>query len=243
MRLAVLADIHGNYRALEAVLEDIEDCRVDQLLSLGDNVGYGPEPEEVVVALRKLNCQSIMGNHELALISEGYCNRLNPAPKKSLEISARLLSQDSMEWIRSLPAVHLEHGARFVHGCPPQSISTYLFDPSDNRLQRLFTTYREQFCFSGHTHTMELFSMHGAEIGRCELALETRVLLDRERYIILPGSIGQPRDMINNHAKYAIWDIEENTLEARAVPYDVKTTVRLLNERQFPDLNARRLVW
>ncbi len=241
-RLAIIADIHGNWQALQAVLNDIERQQVDQILSLGDNIGYGPEPEEVVSALQQRQVISVMGNHELALISRSYCNRMNATARESMALTRRLLSSSSCSWLENLPPYRICHGARLVHGCPPQSMTVYLFSASANRLQRLFSSFPEQICFAGHTHTLHLFEQVDQEIGQRHLAIERLSLNRASRCIILPGSVGQPRDTVNRHAKYAIWDRAEQSVELRAVPYDVETTVRLLGERQFPLINAKRLV-
>ncbi len=242
MLVAIVADIHGNYRALQAVLIDIESFSdVREIVSLGDNVGYGPEPEKVIAALRQYKVASVMGNHELGLISVNYFKRMNQIPRESLSITRSLLDRDSLHWLRDLPAVMVRHGARFVHGCPPQSMTTYLFSPSGNRLQRLFSIYPEQVCFSGHTHTLEWFRLCKNKIAK-EKMKPGQVILDNTcRHLILSGSVGQPRDMVNRMAKYCLWDTEAHTLEIRAVKYDVKTTIRLLKERGFHAFNANRL--
>ncbi len=243
MRLAIIADIHGNYQALQAVLVDIEAAGVDEIISLGDNIGYGPQPAEVVRTIQDRNIISILGNHELGLLSKSYFNRLNPSPRESLAITRSLLDDQALAWIQTLPIVLIRYGVRFVHGSPPQSVATYLFSPSDNRIQRLFATFQERVCVVAHTHTLEYFSLTKAGVDKRELGIETFSLRAEDRYIIIPGSVGQPRDSINNHAKYLIWDMETDELEVRAVPYDVKTTVRLLKEKHFPIFNARRLMW
>ena len=243
MRLAILADIHGNFQALRAVLADMDGIGVDAVVSLGDNIGYGPEPEEVVRTLMARGVPSVVGNHELALNSESYFRRLNPVPRTSLEISRQLMSRESLAYCKSLPAFLVLHGARFVHGCPPESVTTYLRHPSDTRLARIFTVFAEPFCFFGHTHDPAIYAAHGQGYQVEEAALKTRVLAPECRYVINPGSVGQPRDDFNNQAKYGIWDREEHTFTQRAVPYDVHTTVRLLQERNFPRSNADRLLW
>jgi predicted phosphodiesterase len=188
MRVAVIADIHGNYSALEAVFADIEKLGIDDIISLGDNVGYGPEPEEVVQALLQRNVFSVMGNHELGLISVGYFNRLNPGAQESLEITKGLLSQESLCWLGNLPAVYICHGARFVHGCPPQSMTAYLFSPSANRLQRIFSTYPEIYCFAGHTHNLSWFTLRDNIVTCSKLKTGMVSLSPDSRHLILPGS-------------------------------------------------------
>ena len=241
MRIAVIADTHGNYSALESVFADIDKLGIDEIISLGDNIGYGPEPEKVVQALLQRKVFSVMGNHELGLISVGYFNRLNPGAQESLQITKSLLSAKSLCWLGNLPAVYLRHGARFVHGCPPQSMTAYLFSPSVNRLQRIFSTYPEIYCFAGHTHSLAWFTLRENLIMRSKLELGVTLLSCDSRHLIIPGSVGQPRDRLNAKAKYCVWDTGALTIEIRAVDYDVDTTVRLLQERHFPVSNAIRL--
>jgi diadenosine tetraphosphatase ApaH/serine/threonine PP2A family protein phosphatase len=243
MRLAIIADIHGNYRALQAVLVDIALLGVNRIVSLGDNIGYGPEPEEVVQTLRKYQIESVMGNHELGLISRGYFNRLHAVARESLVLTRSLLSGGSLAWLESLPVAQVCCGARLVHGCPPQSITVYLHAPSDNRLRRLFSSYPERICFAGHTHDFGFYQQDGPVLSRRALTVERVELGPHNRYLILPGSVGQPRDTLNWHAKYLLWDLEAQVIEVRAVPYDVQTTIRLLKERDFPAPNGQRLFW
>ena len=243
MRLAIVADIHGNYRALQAVLADIAPLGVDRIISLGDNIGYGPEPEEVVQALLAHQVVSVMGNHELGLVSQGYFNRLHAVARDSLVLTRNLLSSGSLAWLARLPAEFVCCGARFVHGCPPQSITVYLLNPTDNRLRRLFASYPEVICFVGHTHDFGFFEQDGPGLNRRELAVERLPLDPHRRYILQSGSVGQPRDSLNWHAKYMLWDRQARTIEVRAVAYDVQASIRLLGERHFPAVNARRLFW
>ena len=243
MRLAILADIHGNYRALEAVLANIAPNGVDRIISLGDNIGYGPEPEAVVRSLQAYRVQSVMGNHELALISRSYYNRLHANARQSLDLSRALLSQDSLRWLETLPPVRCAHGARFVHGSPPQSMTVYLHNPTDTRLLRLFASFAERFCFAGHTHTFGWYEQADTGIERHGVKLERKTIDRERRYLILPGSVGQPRDTLGWQAKYLIWDQKAATMEIRAVEYDVQTTIHLIKERGFPVVNAKRLYW
>lgn len=243
MKIAVIADIHGNCRALEAVLDDIDGRGIDQIFSLGDNVGYGPEPEEVVQALVAREVFSVMGNHELGLVSTSYRNRLNPVSGESLDITKKLLSPASLELLAALPATFVQYGARFVHGCPPESITRYLFDPTDSSLKRVFSSYSELICFAGHTHMLQCFARSDDEVATIELGLGQFPIDAHKRYLTIPGSVGQPRDGINSKAKYLIWDLDQHTFEIRALAYDVETTIKLINDRGFPRSNGQRLRW
>ena len=243
MRLAIIADIHGNYRALDAVLADIARNGADRIVSLGDNIGYGPEPEEVVRALQGYRVLSVMGNHELALISRSYFNRLHANARQSLVLTRTLLSRSSLAWLEALPPVQCCFGARFVHGSPPQSMTVYLHNPTDTRLQRLFFEFNERFCFAGHTHAFGWYGLSDGEIQRRKVELGRYMLDSQSRYLILPGSVGQPRDSLGWEAKYLLWDREADTMEVRAVAYDVQTTIHLIHERGFPAVNGKRLYW
>ena len=243
MRRAVIADIHGNNQALAAVLVDIEDQAIDEIICLGDTIGYGPEPERVVRTMIARNIVSVLGNHELALINDDYFRLLNPTSRQSLVRTRELLSKDSLTWLAALPTIIFRDNARFLHGCPPASATEYLFDPSPTRLQRIFAGYPEDICFVGHTHLLSMFKLTAAgttipaAIGPGTITLDPTC-----RYLFTCGSVGQPRDDHSNLAKYGIWDDERCTVEIRAVPYDVDTTVRLISIKGFPEINARRLL-
>lgn len=244
MRLAILSDIHGNYRAFKAVLEDIGQQQIDGIVSLGDNIGYGPEPEQVVLELISRDIPSVMGNHELALISPSYYGRLNFLAQDSLDISRSLLSKESLAWLADLQPVLIRHNARFCHGSPPASITKYLHAPSDVRLTRIFQGYPETFCFAGHTHMLNLFEqLSSGQIIKKKIDSGVIRLDPRNRYLIIVGSVGQPRDNLNDKAKYAVWDSSANDCKIHQVSYDVDTTIELLKQHNFPPHNARRLKW
>ncbi len=241
MRIAILSDIHANFQALTSVLDDLKDCKVDEIISLGDNIGYGPQPEEVIRALMDNGVISIMGNHELALVKPSYFNVLNPDPQKSLIIQRQLMSAESLAYCSTLPPLMIRHGARFIHGCPPRSITSYLFQPSMRKMERIFSGYPEQFCFFGHVHSLERFVLdeHGCrheepELGRYQYN-------PAYRYLFNPGSVGQPRDDYGRSAKYAVWDTDDGSLEIRAVDYDRAAAKQLLEQLGFPKMNRVRL--
>ena len=225
-------------------MEDIALQAIDKIITLGDNVGYGPEPECVVLRLNAENIDSLMGNHELALVSTSYFSRLNFIAQESLTITRSLLSPPSLQWLANLQPVILRHQARFCHGCPPASITKYLYAPSKIRLARIFADYQEHLCFSGHTHMLHSFTLdQNHEITTQNLPVGLFQLQDDKRYLTIVGSVGQPRDTINNKAKYAIWDTVNRSCEIRHVSYDVETTIELLKKHNFPIHNAQRLKW
>ncbi len=218
----------------------MDRAQVEDVMCLGDNIGYGPEPEEVVKLVRRRDIPCVMGNHELAVIEPEYLNRMNPSPRQSALLTRSLLSAETVAYISTLKPFAVFHGARCVHGCPPDSVTTYLFQVSTARLARLFRAMKERVCFAGHTHDLEIISFDGVRVTQAPLP-EGRVCLESGRqYIINVGSVGQPRDG-NNNAKYVIWDTHEETVDVRFVPYDISKTVKKILELGFPAFNADRL--
>ncbi len=242
MRIAILADIHANYQALQAVLCDIDQQNISEIISLGDNIGYGPQPDEVVGELMARNIFSVTGNHELSLHDEHYYKRLNFTTQDSTDLTRKLLSEEALAWSIALPTCTVLHGARFVHGSPPDSPTQYIHNPTDNKIKRLLASYPEQICFYGHSHNLEMFICDADNsVDKAPLNTNTYTFVDTSRYLVTAGSVGQPRDWLNRKAKYGIWHISENRLETRAVDYDVKTTVKLLENSGFHISNAIRL--
>jgi predicted phosphodiesterase len=240
MRTAVISDIHGNLEAFTEVLADIEPRRVDRILSLGDNVGYGPDPERVLGILREKGIPSIMGNHELGIVDRSFTGWFNPLARRSLEITRRLLLPSSIEFLEALKASLSTNGALFVHGCPPDSITSYLNEEPDDLLGDLFHDLDEKICFVGHTHVPAMVVFDGWKVRHEPLFEGEFELPEGYKCIVNVGSVGQPRDG-DNRAKYVIWDDSRKSLDLRCISYDIERTVRKILELGFPRINADRL--
>ena len=129
MRLALFSDIHGNLEAFKQVLLDISRQRdIAGCYFLGDAISYGPEPDACVKLLQKEQIPCILGNHELALIRPEARAYFNQITRKHFAQAITLLTKSSREFISTWPARRQEKDMLLVHGCPPDSISTYLFD-------------------------------------------------------------------------------------------------------------------
>lgn len=240
MRIAIISDIHGNLEALLAVLNDIDGSEIDQLLCLGDNVGYGPDPEEVIRTIREREIACVMGNHELGIVDPAYLDWFNPLARESLLITAELITSSSLEYMRGLSASMVKDGCLCVHGAPPASITTYLFELSRFQLFSLLADMREKICFVGHTHVLEVVEVTEDAVSRHQLRTGVFSLLEDRKYIINVGSVGQPRDG-NNNAKYVIWDTVAQVIEVRFVSYDIAVTAEKIIHYGFPEINAKRL--
>lgn len=241
MRIAILSDIHGNCEALQAVLEDIDGSGADRLVSLGDNVGYGPDPQGVLEMLGGLKVPSVLGNHEMGLVDVSFLSWFNPSARKSLAITRRLLTREGMDMIRTFERRLILGSALFVHGCPPDSFTRYLFEVHDSEWARLFSRIEQRICFVGHTHELAMVELDETGVRQRPLSCGTHRLDANHRYVINAGSVGQPRDG-DRRAKYVIWDEAEGLLDIRCLVYDVEKTVKKILDLGFPQINARRLL-
>lgn len=241
MRFAIISDVHSNLEALREVLSDIDRCGVHTVISLGDNIGYGPAPEEVLKLLRLRRIPSIMGNHELGIVDPSSLAWFNPSAKRSLEINRGLLSEVSLAQLKTLKTSLVFRRCLFVHGFPPDSVTTYLFEASDMELRKTLHSMVQEICFVGHTHQMRLISFDGRTIRSTRLGEGVIHLPPENRYLINAGSVGQPRDG-DRCAKYLIWDGDTRLLEVRFVAYDVAKTVEGILLLGLPRINAERLL-
>lgn len=240
MKVAVLADIHGNLEAFEAVRADLELQGASRVICLGDNIGYGPDPEEVVLLLQKLGYISVLGNHEFALKDVRGRRWLNFQAAENNIATEKLLSDKSKVYCCNLPTFVEFENARFVHGYPPDSVFQYLDRQSDEKIGNLFALASARLFFLGHTHRLMLVTGQNDALVRRVLGQETVVLQPNNKYIVNGGSVGQPRDG-DNRAKYLLWDLVNRQLEVRFVDYDKEKTMKKIRERGFPEIYATRL--
>ncbi len=240
MKVAVISDIHGNLEAFEEVLRDLEDTRPDRVVCLGDAVGYGPDPEAVVRLLQSHHIPCVLGNHEWALLHPAHLDWFNPSARRSLELTRELLSVEALRTVTSWPTTRREQDALCVHGCPPDSVTRYLFEVSFEEIPVLFSLYEDPVCFVGHTHQLRWVRWDGTRASSGRFQTDELKLDSSVRYIINVGSVGQPRDG-DNRAKYVLWDTAAETVSVRRVSYEISKTVQKILALGFPRINADRL--
>ena len=156
MKVAIISDIHGNYDAFREVMTDIDQSKVDRIISLGDNIGYGPEPDRVVQMIMAQDIPSVQGNHELAIKDEEYLNWFNPVACKSLIKTRAMLSESSIGFVTELEPFITLDDCRYVHGFPPDSPLIYMFQESESRKKQILKKIPQRLSFIGHTHTLEM---------------------------------------------------------------------------------------
>ncbi|MBE7543585.1 MAG: metallophosphatase family protein [Bryobacteraceae bacterium] len=242
MRRLILSDIHGNLEALEAVLRDAEG-EWAEAVCLGDLVGYGASPAEVVAWARANTAVTVRGNHDRVCAGLDDALWFNAAARRAVEWTKAALGAEDSEWLRGLPAGPLRFERyEIAHGAPFDE-DEYLVTDAD--VEDLDKVLQRPICFVGHTHMQRAWQWTGGGVYRLPAPdRKTREQLTRLEpetlYLINPGSVGQPRDR-DPRAGYALWDDEERTLALRRVRYDVAGAQARIEEAGLPEWLAVRL--
>lgn len=245
MRFLILSDIHANLTALYAALVAVEG-RWDKAFCLGDVVGYGPDPNEVVDRLRSLQAVTIRGNHDKAGSGLESAQDFNPIARSAAFWTLNQLRPENIDYLKQLPTGPLQvDGIALVHGAVRDE-DEYVFGPVqalDGLLEAPATV-----TFFGHTHLQGGFSMRDNKVevlhfrpgpgkGYATLQLE-----DGTQYLLNPGSIGQPRDG-DPRAAFAVADMDRHQVEFWRVPYDVEAVQKRMAEAGLPEPLILRLAF
>jgi predicted phosphodiesterase len=243
MRYLVLTDIHANLEALESCLSDARDRNCDQTLVLGDLVGYGADPNAVidrVIALKPLAI--VRGNHDKVACGVEQAEGFNAVAKSAARWTLEVLTPRNRDWVAALPQgpTQVDDLVEICHGSPFDE-DAYIFDELD--AVRALKVSTRPICLFGHTHypvTFELADETIESIGSSP-ASEMRVQIrDGCRYLINPGSVGQPRDG-DPRAAYAIVDTSERRVELFRAKYPVEEAQAKILEAGLPEVLAQRL--
>ena len=243
MRIAVTSDIHANLAALEAVLAHAEESgRVDAIWSIGDCVGYGPQPAACVTRLRESDALWVAGNHERAATGAISTDDFNPSAAAAALWTRDQLSDDHRAFLDALPETASESNCTLVHGTLRWPIWEYLDDYDTARAH--LSLQQTPFGFVGHTHVPAIVTERPDAPEGCEI----RRLRDGEmialnvgpRLVLNPGSVGQPRDG-DRRASYGILDTDAGTFTLHRVEYEIAATQRLMEEAGLPSWLIERL--
>jgi predicted phosphodiesterase len=247
MKYLLLSDVHGNRFGLEEVLK-AADGRYDKVLCLGDVVGYGAHPNECCALLREIGAISLSGNHDAAALGLIDITWFNPVAETAILWTRRALSTDNSEWLRSLPAQmeFAENNFQCVHGSLREPWEEYITGPETAEPNLLLVEHR--VCFFGHTHQAVVYrapadnwtsplQMQGAQMpegGTFELE-------DDWKYLVNPGSCGQPRDG-NRQARYAIFNTDSQQVQVFAIDYDWNAARKAIIDAGLPRMLGDRLL-
>jgi diadenosine tetraphosphatase ApaH/serine/threonine PP2A family protein phosphatase len=238
MRYAVLSDVHANLQALEAVLRDTVRQRIDQVVFLGDAVGYGGSPVECLRLLQAEAPIQLAGNHDHAAAGLISVENFNPVARISIEWTRERLGAGERSLLRSLPLSHVEGDLYFVHASP-QNPSRWKYVRTPEDAQEVFRAIPHRLCFIGHTHVAMAYRERPSGPPR-RIPDQAVRLHERERYLFNVGSVGQPRDG-DERACYLVLDVEARTAAYRRVTYDLHGSQRSIVDQGLPAFLAERL--
>jgi len=237
VRVAVLSDLHSNGPALEAVLDSMGT--VDQVWVLGDTVGYGPHPDEVVARLAELGALAVQGNHDAAVLGRIPIGTFNAQARAAVEWTARTIVPATRAWLAAQPDTRVEGPFTLVHGSPREPLWEYLISIPVARLN--LGAFETRHCLVGHTHFPLVFRDDDGQVESLTGGDGVRLQLDQRRCILNPGSVGQPRDG-DPRACFMLLETEGGLVEWRRVEYPVAETQRAIRSLPLPVSLADRLM-
>lgn len=237
MLWAIFSDVHSNLPALEAVLEAIRREKPDRLLCLGDLVGYGPHPREVLERIRGLSCPVIGGNHDLAAIGRLDASCFNLFARQAVEWTATQLTELDRQYLGSLPLT-LEIGPiAAVHGTRDHP-EEFLYLQTVEHATGLLADQPRFLGVFGHTHVPLAFVDRASQVS---LTFAPQVeLKGAHRALVNVGSVGQPRDE-DSRAAFVLFDDEKLRVSIRRVPYDIEAVALDIHAAGLPHLLGDRL--
>jgi diadenosine tetraphosphatase ApaH/serine/threonine PP2A family protein phosphatase len=243
MLIALIADVHANNIALQACLARIANLGAGKIVFLGDLVGYGAEPEDVVETVRFLSQKGaivVKGNHDHAIASPRV--QMNDTARRAIDWTREHLSSGAKAFLAALPMTAEENGCLYVHAdaSAPERWN-YVTGPAAARASIEATTAALTFC--GHVHVPALYCLSptGRLITHTPVTDVAVPVGSHRRWLAVLGSAGQPRDG-NPAAAFATYDTDTNSLTFHRVPYDVEAAASLVRQAGLPDALAARLL-
>ncbi|MBV8344035.1 MAG: metallophosphoesterase family protein [Candidatus Eremiobacteraeota bacterium] len=237
MRYAILSDIHGNLESLQRALAIVAPD--DIVVSLGDVVGYGPNPNECIAILRERARHAVLGNHDLAAVENFGVENFNRAARAAIGWTQGVLDQASRSWLNLLPYELRFPDFLLVHGAPV-SYFEYILDK--DAAARAFERTDAPIVFVGHTHIAEYWvrDAEGA-IGHRHMQQGGELEFEEgKRYIVDVGSVGQPRDL-NPRASFAIYEPERRRVEWTRYEYPIDEVQAKMRAAHMPSYLIERL--
>jgi len=239
MRVAVISDIHGNLHALEAVLDAVDTAQPDEVWCLGDLVGYGPRPNECCASVAGRAAICLAGNHDLGVLGAADVDLADFSPDAAASARwTRSALED--EWHRYL--ARLEPSAerarvQLFHASPRDPVWEYVLSPEAMIAALDLTT--AQIVLVGHSHVPIAYAQSRELVFGAALA-GAEADLSGQRWLLNPGSVGQPRDG-DPRASFLLLDLAAERAWFRRVEYDIRRTKREIREQGLPDALASRL--
>jgi len=231
MKYAIISDIHSNLEALMKAIALIGQHQVDEVVCLGDIVGYGANPNECVDLVKKHCSIVLMGNHDAAAVRPHTAQDFNPLARRAIEWTYATLTLEHRDYLQSLPYTASKDDLLFVHASP-QSPEQFNYIFTQEEADHAFQFFTEKICFIGHTHIPAIFSR----------SVRVKELNPNNRYIINVGSVGQPRDG-NPMLSFGIFDTAFWSFELIRDVYDIETASIKIAQQGLPEELGIRILY
>lgn len=239
MRSIIVSDIHSNLEALQSVLKDAEQRGgFDEIWSLGDLVGYGPDPVECIDLIRQYETRSVAGNHDLAAIGRLSVEAFNVYAAAAAAWTTTQLSSEHLDYLGGLPLKIETEGFTAVHGSPRDPVWEYVVSPAS--ATGSFHHFDTPRCLVGHSHIPFICRPKDSSAVFLEFPNNKPVSLGSDRLIVNPGGVGQPRDG-DPRSSYAIYQSNDGVVTHHRVEYDITTTQEKMQARGLPKYLTDRL--
>jgi predicted phosphodiesterase len=238
LRIAVISDIHANWHALEAVLADLDNERPDEVWCLGDLVGYGPQPNRCTTETSARSDICLAGNHDLGVIGKLELTDFSPDAATTARWTRDVLEDEPRRYLESLEPKGERHGVQMYHGSPRDPVWEYvLSEPAARAALQLATA---DIVLVGHSHIPIALRLAEDTLAGGLAKGGSDLDLAGGRWLVNPGSVGQPRDG-DARAAYLLLDLETRHAHFRRVPYDIAATQAEIREHGLPEELALRL--
>jgi diadenosine tetraphosphatase ApaH/serine/threonine PP2A family protein phosphatase len=238
LRVAVISDIHANLHALEAVLEAIDGDPPDELWCIGDLVGYGPRPNEAIALVRERAGICLVGNHDLGVLGQLDLDEFSPDAAVSARWTQTVLLDEHRSYLESLAPRAKAEGAELFHASPRDPVWEYVI--TEEAARDALESTVAPLVLVGHSHIALAITLADERIEGDLAPGGSEIGLDAGRWLLNPGSVGQPRDG-DPRAAWLDLDLPAGRALFRRVPYDIARTQAEIRERELPEPLAERL--
>jgi diadenosine tetraphosphatase ApaH/serine/threonine PP2A family protein phosphatase len=238
MRLAVISDIHANLPALEAVLAEIEAADVHEIWSLGDVVGYGAEPDECAAVVADRCPTGLVGNHDLGVVGEIDIAAFSPSAAAAVRWTQRAAGAGTLDYLRELRPLAEDREVALYHASPRDPVWEYVL--AIDQAAECLAAQAQRVALIGHSHVPLFFTDGGGEVQGAHAEAGMQVAIGDGRWLINPGSVGQPRDR-DPRAAWLELDTDRWQATWRRVPYDIDRAAQAITAAKLPEQLGRRL--
>jgi predicted phosphodiesterase len=242
LRIGLISDIHANLHALEAVLAALDEEQPDQIWNLGDTVGYGPRPNECCAFARTRADLSLVGNHDLVVLGSGdvTVEDFNPEAAAAARWTRETLTDESRAFLESLAPSAERSDVELYHASPRDPVWEYVL--TVEAAHAAFRATQAALILVGHSHVPLALHLQGEEVVGGLAPHGTEIDLASGRWLLNPGSVGQPRDG-DPKAAYCLIDLEARRAAFLRVGYPIEETQAEMSERGLPAALAERLAY